>query len=178
MTTAVADAKKTGSETSQLDQLKKFTRVVADTGDFETIKDFKPQDATTNPSLIFAATQKEQYGHLLEEVIADRKNSGLSGAAQVEDADKYLRAARGERGLAKSTVAGKAAVLAKFYEFVIVRYQGDIHEEAAEEAGAGERNCETSRSSQRRRPPLYAVMWGGLLPECAQVLSQRTRYGD
>ncbi len=47
--------------------------------------------------------------------------------AQVEDADKYLRAARGERGLAKSTVAGKAAVLAKFYEFVIVRYQGDIH---------------------------------------------------
>ena len=85
MTTAVADDKKTGSQTSQLDQLKKFTKVVADTGDFETIKDFKPQDATTNPSLIFAATQKEQYGHLLEEVVADRKNSGLSGAAQVED---------------------------------------------------------------------------------------------
>ena len=72
MTTAVADEKKTGSETSQLEQLKKFTKVVADTGDFETIKDFKPQDATTNPSLIYAATQKEQYGHLLEEVIADR----------------------------------------------------------------------------------------------------------
>lgn len=85
MSTAVAEENKTGTETSQLEQLKKFTRVVADTGDFETIKDFKPQDATTNPSLIFAATQKEKYNHLLEEVIADRKSSGLSGAAQVED---------------------------------------------------------------------------------------------
>src|SRR6267378_3669027 len=37
---------------SQLDQLKKFTKVVADTGDFETLKEFTPQDATTNPSLI------------------------------------------------------------------------------------------------------------------------------
>ncbi len=90
MSTAVADEKKTGAESSQLDQLKKFTRVVADTGDFETIKAFKPQDATTNPSLIFAATQKEHYGHLLEEVIADRKNSGLSGAAQVEDVIDHL----------------------------------------------------------------------------------------
>ncbi len=90
MTPTVADEKKTGSETSQLEQLKKFTRVVADTGDFETIKDFKPQDATTNPSLIYAATQKEQYGHLLEEVIADRKNSGLTGAAQIEDTIDHL----------------------------------------------------------------------------------------
>lgn len=90
MTTAVADDKKTGAETSQLEQLKKFTKVVADTGDFETIKDFKPQDATTNPSLIYAATQKEQYGHLLEEVIADRKNSGLTGAAQIEDIIDHL----------------------------------------------------------------------------------------
>ena len=47
--------------------------------------------------------------------------------AQVEDADRYLRTARRERRLATSTVAGKAAALAKFYEFVIVRYQGDIH---------------------------------------------------
>ena len=66
MSIAVAEEKKTESKPSQLDQLKKFTRVVADTGDFESIKDFKPQDATTNPSLIFAATQKEQYAHLLE----------------------------------------------------------------------------------------------------------------
>jgi transaldolase len=85
MNTAVAEEKKTETKPSQLEQLKKFTKVVADTGDFESIRDFKPQDATTNPSLIFAATQKEQYAHLLEEVIASRKNSGLSGTAQIED---------------------------------------------------------------------------------------------
>ena len=43
---------------SQLDQLKKVTKVVADTGDFESMRSYKPQDATTNPSLIFAAVQK------------------------------------------------------------------------------------------------------------------------
>ena len=88
MSTAVAEEKKT--TLSQLDQLKKFTKVVADTGDFESIKDFKPQDATTNPSLIYAATQKPQYVHLLDEVIADRKNSGLSGSAQIEDIIEHL----------------------------------------------------------------------------------------
>jgi transaldolase len=88
MSTAVAEEKKT--KLSQLEQLKKFTIVVADTGDFESIKDFKPQDATTNPSLIYAATQKEKYVHLLDEVIADRKNSGLSGAAQIEDIIEHL----------------------------------------------------------------------------------------
>jgi transaldolase len=88
MSTAVADEKKT--KLSQLEQLKKFTIVVADTGDFESIKDFKPQDATTNPSLIYAATQKDKYVHLLDEVIADRKNSGLSGAAQIEDIIEHL----------------------------------------------------------------------------------------
>jgi transaldolase len=88
MSTAVADEKKT--KLSQLEQLKKFTIVVADTGDFESIKDFKPQDATTNPSLIYAATQKQQYGHLLDEVLAERKNSGLSGQAQIEDIIDHL----------------------------------------------------------------------------------------
>jgi transaldolase len=88
MSTAVADEKKT--ELSQLDQLRKFTKVVADTGDFESIKDFKPQDATTNPSLIYAATQKPQYVHLLDDVIADRKKSGLTGAAQIEDIIEHL----------------------------------------------------------------------------------------
>src|SRR4029077_8869435 len=88
MSTAVAEEKKT--KLSQIEQLKKFTKVVADTGDFESIKDFKPQDATTNPSLIYAATQKPQYVHLLDEVIADRKNSGLSGSAQIEDIIEHL----------------------------------------------------------------------------------------
>src|SRR5438270_10784923 len=85
MTTATAEQEKTGTKLSQLEQLKKFTVVVADTGDFQSIKEFKPRDATTNPSLSYAATQKEQYFHLLDEVLAERKNSGLSGAAQIED---------------------------------------------------------------------------------------------
>ena len=89
MTTATAE-EKTGTKLSQLDQLKKFTIVVADTGDFQSIKEFKPRDATTNPSLIYAATQKEQYFHLLDEVLAERKNSGLSGAAQIEDIIDHL----------------------------------------------------------------------------------------
>ncbi|MGC3992322.1 MAG: transaldolase [Chthoniobacteraceae bacterium] len=70
---------------SQLDQLKQFTKVVADTGDFESMKEFKPQDATTNPSLILAAATKPQYAHILDKVVADRKSSGLTGAAQIED---------------------------------------------------------------------------------------------
>ncbi|MEP6810756.1 MAG: transaldolase [Chthoniobacterales bacterium] len=80
----------TGTKPNQLEQLKKFTTVVADTGDFETIKEFKPRDATTNPSLIYAATQKEKYFHILDKVLADRKSAGLTGAAQIEDAIDYL----------------------------------------------------------------------------------------
>ena len=75
---------------SQLEQLKHFTKVVADTGDFETIQDFKPQDATTNPSLIYAATQKQNYNRLLEKVVKDRKSSALTGAAQIEDVIDHL----------------------------------------------------------------------------------------
>src|SRR2546421_7301325 len=88
MSTAVADDKKT--KLNQLEQLKNFTKVVADTADFESIKDFKPEDATTNPSLVYAATQKQQYGHLLEEVLTDRKKSALSGQAQIEDICDHL----------------------------------------------------------------------------------------
>jgi transaldolase len=88
MSIAVAEEEKT--KLNQLDQLKKFTRVVADTADFESIKEFKPQDATTNPSLVYAATQKKQYAHLLDEVLTDRKKSGLSGAAQIEDICDHL----------------------------------------------------------------------------------------
>jgi transaldolase len=88
MSTAVAEEKKT--KLNQLDQLKKFTKVVADTADFESIKDFKPQDATTNPSLVYAATQKKEYARLLDEVLADRKKSGLSGHEQIEDICDHL----------------------------------------------------------------------------------------
>src|SRR5881296_942629 len=88
MSTAIAEEKKT--KLNQLEQLKKFTKVVADTADFESIKDFKPQDATTNPSLVYAATQKPEYAHLLDEVLADRKKSGLSGATEIEDICDHL----------------------------------------------------------------------------------------
>jgi transaldolase len=90
MSTATAEDTKAGAKISQLEQLKKFTVVVADTGDFESIKEFKPRDATTNPSLIYAATQQEKYFHLLDEVLAERKKSGLSGAAQIEDIIDHL----------------------------------------------------------------------------------------
>src|SRR5437868_15067977 len=90
MSTAIAEDKKTGAKLNQLEQLKKFTKVVADTADFESMKEFKPQDATTNPSLVYAATQKQQYGHLIEEVLADRKKSGLSGHEQIEDICDHL----------------------------------------------------------------------------------------
>jgi len=55
--------------TSSLEQLKQFTKVVADTGDFQSIEKYRPQDATTNPSLIFAASQLAQYKHLVEDAI-------------------------------------------------------------------------------------------------------------
>lgn len=69
----------TRSTVSQLDHLKKFTTVVADTGDFESIRAYSPRDATTNPSLIFKAVQQEEYKPLLEQAIADNRRSSLSG---------------------------------------------------------------------------------------------------
>ena len=59
---------------TQLDQLKKFTNVVADSGDFATLKQFAPRDATTNPSLILKAAQKPEYQFLLDKAIAENKS--------------------------------------------------------------------------------------------------------
>ena len=81
---------KTETQLNQLEQLKKFTTIVADTADFESIRQFKPEDATTNPSLVYAATQKENYRHFLDEVLTDRAKSGLTGAAQLEDIIDHL----------------------------------------------------------------------------------------
>lgn len=68
------------SASSQLDQLKKFTTVVADTGDFESIRKYSPQDATTNPTLIFKAVQQDEYKPLLEKAIADNRGSSAPAA--------------------------------------------------------------------------------------------------
>src|SRR4051812_14301574 len=54
---------------NQLDALKQFTTVVADTGDFRQLAQYHPQDATTNPSLILKAVQKTDYAHLLQETM-------------------------------------------------------------------------------------------------------------
>ncbi len=59
---------------NQLDQLKKFTTVVADTGDFESLNQYAPTDSTTNPSLIYAASQQPQYKHLLQEALRHGKS--------------------------------------------------------------------------------------------------------
>ena len=63
---------------TQLDQLKQYTKVVADTGDFEAMKAYKPQDATTNPSLILAASQKAEYKTLFDKAVADGKSGGVN----------------------------------------------------------------------------------------------------
>ena len=62
---------------NQLDVLKKFTTVVADTGDFKQLAKFKPQDATTNPSLILKAVQKADYQPLLADTMARFKGRAL-----------------------------------------------------------------------------------------------------
>ncbi len=66
---------------NQLDQLKKLTTVVADTGDFEAMKEFMPQDATTNPSLILQAAGKPEYRPLIDQAISELKGGSLSGQA-------------------------------------------------------------------------------------------------
>ncbi|MDI9334632.1 MAG: transaldolase [Cytophagales bacterium] len=62
---------------NQLDQLKHYTTVVADTGDFLQLAQFKPTDATTNPSLILKAVQKNEYAPLMTDVITAHRNEPL-----------------------------------------------------------------------------------------------------
>ena len=62
---------------NQLDALKQFTTVVADTGDFRQLAQFKPQDGTTNPSLILKAVQKPDYAPLLRETMSRYGNRPL-----------------------------------------------------------------------------------------------------
>ena len=62
---------------NQLDALKQFTTVVADTGDFKQLAAFQPQDATTNPSLILKAVQKPEYAPLLKDTVAAHRGKPL-----------------------------------------------------------------------------------------------------
>ena len=65
-----------------LEQLRKFTVVVADTGDIEAMEQFRPQDATTNPSLITAAAQLPQYRPIVDGVLLEARKELGAGAAE------------------------------------------------------------------------------------------------
>ena len=69
-----------------LEQLKTFTQVVADTGDFHSIEVYKPVDATTNPSLIFAASQDPKYKELIDEAIVYARNQSPVKSIQLSKA--------------------------------------------------------------------------------------------
>lgn len=67
-----------------LDSLKSMTTVVADTGDFETLAAYTPQDATTNPSLILKALQQDAYLPVLDAAIAETADSSVNGEARID----------------------------------------------------------------------------------------------
>jgi transaldolase len=67
-----------------LESLKKYSVVVADTGDIDAIARLKPQDATTNPSLLYAAAQRPEYQHLVEEAVEHADQRGGSEKQQAE----------------------------------------------------------------------------------------------
>ena len=69
------------ADQTQLEQIKQFTTVVADTGDFATLKQFAPRDATTNPSLILKAALMPEYAFILEKAIKD--NQGKATGSQL-----------------------------------------------------------------------------------------------
>jgi transaldolase len=66
-----------------LEQLRKYTTVVSDTGDINSIKKYKPTDGTTNPSLIYAAAQMSEYEYLVQDAITWGKAQGKQGAAEL-----------------------------------------------------------------------------------------------
>src|SRR5689334_15300186 len=71
--TATLEGPQAATGTSQLEQLKKVTKVVADTGDFASIRKYQPRDATTNPSLLLKAATMPEYADLVNKTIADAK---------------------------------------------------------------------------------------------------------
>ena len=76
--------------TNQLDSLRELTVVVADTGDIDAIRQYKPEDATTNPSLILSAATLPQYAALIDEAIAYGKQQSQDKAQQLVDAEDKL----------------------------------------------------------------------------------------
>ncbi|MBS1955800.1 MAG: transaldolase [Cyanobacteria bacterium SZAS-4] len=93
-----------------LEQLREITTVVADTGDFDSITKYKPQDSTTNPSLILAASQMPGYSSLIDEVLQQAKSEVGSKGSTKEIANfafKHLAVAFGKKilGIVKGRVS-------------------------------------------------------------------------
>jgi len=81
---------------SKLDQLRSMTTVVADTGDLQAIKQWKPEDATTNPSLLLKAASLAEYSQLLEQAKRFGKENGTSNQEQLDLAADHLAVAIGK----------------------------------------------------------------------------------
>ncbi len=73
---------------NHLDSLRKFTTIVADTGDFESIRQYIPQDATTNPSLILKAAKMPEYEVLVNKVVAEAREEAAGGDVMAVALDK------------------------------------------------------------------------------------------
>ena len=95
------------SNKSKLDQLKEMTTVVADTGDFDAIAQYQPEDATTNPSLLLKAAQMPAYRGLVEDVIKSVTSDKLSSDEQVDDCMDRLAVRFGEKIL--QTIPGRVS---------------------------------------------------------------------
>ena len=73
---------------SNLESLRQYTTIVADTGDFESIREYTPQDATTNPSLILKAAQMTEYEELVEKVLTEAQENANAADVMAEALDK------------------------------------------------------------------------------------------
>ena len=77
---------------NELDGIKQFTTVVADSGDIESIRHYHPQDATTNPSLLLKAAGLSQYEHLIDDAIAWGKKNGKTQHFRAGTSEENIRA--------------------------------------------------------------------------------------
>ncbi len=100
MTSSVENQRFTQTEiavSSQLEQLRQYTTVVADTGDIEAIARYRPVDATTNPSLLLKAAEIPAYAPLIEEAVQWAKSRSHSREQQLVDAGDHLAVAIGRK---------------------------------------------------------------------------------
>jgi len=92
-----------------LEKMKAVTTIVADTGDFEQIKKFQPRDVTTNPSLIYAASQIPAYEGLVKETVEYAKKNGKTKEEQVTIAIDRLAVAFGKKSLEQISDTGRVS---------------------------------------------------------------------